>query len=38
VRIVATPVDVSTCQQGQTVEIVEIGLIEENGATDSAEI
>jgi hypothetical protein len=31
VRIVATPVDVSTCQQGQTVEIVEIGLIEEDG-------
>jgi hypothetical protein len=37
VRIVATPVDVSTCQQGQTVEIVEIGLIEED-TPDSAEI
>lgn len=37
VRIVATPVDVSTCQQGRTVEIVEIGLIEEDAA-DSAEI
>ncbi len=32
VRIVGTPVEVSTCQQGTTIEIVEIGLVEENGA------
>ncbi len=36
VRIVATPVDVSTCQQGQTVEIVEIGEIESED--DAAQI
>jgi hypothetical protein len=38
VRIVATPVDVSTCQQGQTVEIVEIGLIEMEDEGGGAEI
>lgn len=32
VRIVGTPVDVSICQQGTTIEIVEIGLLEENGS------
>lgn len=29
VRIVATPVRMSTCMQGTTVEIIEIGLVEE---------
>lgn len=31
VRIVGTPVEVSSCQQGTTIEIIEIGLLEENG-------
>lgn len=30
VRIVATPVEMSTCMQGTTVQIVEIGAIEED--------
>lgn len=30
VRIVGTPVEVSSCQQGTTIEIIEIGLLEEN--------
>lgn len=32
VRIVGTPVDVSTCMQGQTLDVVEVGLVEEGDA------